>query len=104
MSGWISVFFLSRAIQGIRAAAGAPPLLAHITDATERDPALRPRVMSYFELSLLAWLAFGSLVGAQLSHVSHTSASVTVVLLYLLCAGLLYFGVAGSRGHAVMKR
>src|SRR5258708_27717749 len=57
MSGWVSIFFLSRAIEGLGAAGGAPPLLAHITDVTERDPALRARAMSYFELSLLAGLA-----------------------------------------------
>src|SRR5713226_5589667 len=99
MSGWVSIFFLSRAIEGLGAAAGAPPLLAHITDVTERDPALRARAMSYFELSLLAGLAVGGLVGAQLWHLFNTSAFATVASIYLLCAGLLYFGAAGSRGH-----
>ncbi len=99
MSGWVSIFFLSRAIEGLGAAAGAPPLLAHITDVTERDPALRARAMSYFELSLLAGLAVGGLVGAQLWHLFHTSAFATVAAVYVLSAGLLYFGAAGSRGH-----
>src|SRR5258708_28710768 len=99
MSGWVSIFFLSRAIEGLGAAGGAPPLLAHITDVTERDPALRARAMSYFELSLLAGLAAGGLVGAQLWHIFHTSAFATVASVYLLSAGLLYFGAAGSRGH-----
>src|SRR5215469_7460201 len=49
MTRWVSIFFLSRAIEGIGAAAGAPPLLAHITDVTDRDPRLRARAMSYFE-------------------------------------------------------
>src|SRR5258708_34169841 len=62
MSGWVGIFFLSRAIEGLGAAAGAPPLPAHITDVTERDPALRARAMSYFELSLLARVARGVLL------------------------------------------
>src|SRR5258708_35831091 len=99
MSGWVGIFFLSRAIEGLGAAAGAPPLLAHITDVTERDPALRARAMSYFELSLLAGLAVGGLLGAQLWHIFHNRAFATVASVYLLSAGLLYVGAAGSRGH-----
>src|SRR6516165_8946067 len=99
MTGWISIFFLSRAIEGIGAAAGAPPLLAHITDVTDRDPALRARAMSYFELSLLAGLALGGLMGAQLWRMFETSAFGTVAAVYLTSAGLLYFGTAGSEGR-----
>ena len=99
MSGWIGIFFLSRAIEGLGAAAGVPPLLAHITDVTEHDPALRARAMSYFELSLLAGLALGGLIGAQLWHNFHTGAFAAVASIYLLCAGLLFFGAAGSKGH-----
>ena len=99
MSGWAGIFFLSRAVEGLGAAAGVPPLLAHITDVTEHDPALRARAMSYFELSLLAGLALGGLIGAQLWHIFHTGAFAAVASVYLLCAGLLYFGAAGSRGH-----
>ena len=72
MTGWVSIFFLSRAIEGLGAAAGAPPLLAHITDVTEGDPALRARAMSYFELSLLAGLALGGLARrSTLARFSH---------------------------------
>lgn len=99
MSGWTGIFFLSRAIEGLSASAGAPPLLAHITDATEGDPALRARAMSYFELSLLAGLAVGGVIGAQLWRVFHTNAFAAVASVYLLCAGLLYIGAAGSKGH-----
>jgi MFS family permease len=99
MSGWVSIFFLSRAIEGMGAAAGAPPLLAHITDVTDHDLALRARAMSYFELSLLAGLALGGLVGAQLWRVFHTTAFATVAFVYLMSAGLLYFGAAGSQGR-----
>ena len=99
MTGLISIFFLSRAIEGVGAAAGVPPLLAHITDVTDRDPALRARAMSYFELSLLAGLALGGLMGAQLWRIFQTSAFATVAAVYLISAGQLYFGAAGSKGR-----
>jgi MFS family permease len=99
MTGLVSIFFLSRAIEGIGAAAGAPPLLAHITDVTDRDPALRARAMSYFELSLLAGLALGGLMGAQLWRIFHATAFATVAFVYLVSGGLLYFGASGSKGR-----
>lgn len=99
MTGWVGIFFVSRTIEGFAASAAVPPLLAHITDVTDGDPALRARAMSYFELSLLAGLALGGLIGAQLWHVFQTSAFATVASVYLLCAGLLYFGAAGSKSH-----
>ncbi|HVH85465.1 MAG TPA: MFS transporter, partial [Terriglobales bacterium] len=66
MTGLVSIFFISRGIEGIGAAAVAPPLLAHLTDVTDHKSALRAKVMSYFELSLLAGLALGGLVASQL--------------------------------------
>jgi MFS family permease len=99
MTGWVSVFFLSRTMEGFAASAGVPPLLAHITDVTDGDAALRARAMSYFELSLLAGLALGGLIGAQLWHVFHTSAFAAVASIYLVCAGLLYYGAAGSKSR-----
>ena len=99
MTGWVSIFFVSRTIEGFAASAGVPPLLAHITDVTDGDSALRARAMSYFELSLLAGLALGGLIGAQLWHVFHTSAFATLASVYLMCAGLLYYGAAGSKSH-----
>ena len=99
-SGLTSVFFLSRTAEGLGAAAGVPPLLAHLTDVTDGDPALRSRVMSYFELSLLAGLAFGGLLGSQLWSVFHRGAFAAVAAVYLLCSVLLYFGAAGSRSHS----
>ena len=99
MSGWVSIFFLSRAIEGLGAAAGAPPLLAHITDATEGDARSRAWAMSYFELSLLAGLAIGGLAGAQLWRAYHSNAFAAVAAIYLLSAGFFYFGAAGSQGH-----
>ena len=46
MSGHISIFFLSRPLEGVGAAAIAPSLLAHLTDVTADDYALRARVMT----------------------------------------------------------
>ncbi len=93
------IFFLSRSIEGLGAAATTPSLLAHLTDVTDRNHALRARVMSYFELSLLAGLALGGLAGAQLWRFVDTRAFSAVALLYILSAGLLFFGTAGSRSH-----
>jgi predicted MFS family arabinose efflux permease len=55
--------------------------------------------MSYFELSLLAGLALGGLLGSQLWSVFHTSAFAAVASIYFLCAWLLFFGAKGSRGY-----
>jgi predicted MFS family arabinose efflux permease len=99
MTGLVSIFFISRGIEGIGAAAVAPPLLAHLTDATDHEPALRAKVMSYFELSLLAGLALGGLVAGQLWRRIGTGAFAAVALIYILSAGLLYAGAVGSRSH-----
>jgi MFS family permease len=99
MSGQVSIFFLSRALEGVGAAAIAPSLLAHLTDVTADDYALRARVMSYFELSLLAGLGLGGLVGSQLWRVCGAVAFSIVAVAYLLCAGFLFLGAIGSRGY-----
>lgn len=99
MTGSPGIFFVSRTAEGLGAAAGVPPLLAHLTDVTGGDPALRARVMSYFELSLLAGLALGGLLGSELWRALHTRAFAAVAGAYLLCAALLFYGTIGSRGH-----
>jgi len=93
------IFFLSRSLEGLGAAATTPSLLAHLTDVTDRNHALRARVMSYFELSLLVGLALGGLAGAYLWRFLDARAFSAVALLYSLSAGLLFFGAAGSRSH-----
>jgi len=93
------VFFLSRTLEGVGAAGVAPSLLAHLTDVTDGNPSLRARVMSYFELSLLAGLALGGLIAAQLWHLLSRGAFAAVAAVYILCAGLLFAGGVGSRGH-----
>lgn len=97
LSGWVGIFFASRAMEGIAAAAGIPPLLAHITDVTEGDLSLRARAMSFFELSLLAGLAFGGLAATQLWKALGTGAFPAVAILYLVCAGAIYTATAGGR-------
>ncbi len=99
MSGRTGVFFLSRTLEGVGAAGVAPSLLAHLTDVTDGRPSLRARVMSYFELSLLAGLALGGLIAAQLWHLLNRGAFAAVASVYVLCAGLLFLGAVGSRGH-----
>jgi len=103
MTGLVSMFFVSRGLEGIGAAAVAPPLLAHLTDVTDDKPAMRVKVMSYFELSLLVGLALGGLVAAQLWHRLNTRAFGAVALVYVVSAVLLYFGAIGSRSHGREK-
>lgn len=99
MTGLVSIFFISRGLEGIGAAAVAPPLLAHLTDVTDHVPDLRAKVMSYFELSLLAGLALGGLVAGQLWRWLGTDAFGAVALVYVMSAALLYAGAVGGRSH-----
>ena len=103
MTGLVSIFFVSRGLEGMGAAAVAPPLLAHLTDVTERQPELRAKVMSYFEVSLLAGLALGGLVAGQLWRRLGTRAFAAVAIIYVVSAMLLYAGAAGSRSHGHEK-
>lgn len=93
------VFFLSRTVEGLGTASVTPSLLAHLTDSTDGNHPLRARVMSYFELSLLAGLALGGVVGAQLWRWLHTGAFAAIASVYLASGGLLFWGAAASRGH-----
>jgi predicted MFS family arabinose efflux permease len=99
MSGFVSIFFLSRSLEGLGAAAVAPPLLAHLTDATENKAGLRAKVMSYFELSLLAGLALGGVLAGQLWRLLGVKAFAATALVYVISASLLYAGAVGSRSH-----
>jgi MFS family permease len=99
MSHAVTIFFLSRAMEGIGAAAVSTSLLAHLTDVTQGSHTLRARVMSYFELSLLGGLALGGLAGGQLWRIFQMRAFSFAALAYLACTGLLVLGAVGSRGH-----
>lgn len=94
ISGSTSIFFLSRLLEGIGAAAIVPALLAYLTDATDGRPALRVQAMSYFELTLLSGLALGGILAAQLFRVLHASAFTAVALAYLLCAAILFTSIS----------
>ena len=99
LSSHIPVFFLSRMLEGIGVAAVTPPLLAYLAESTAHDAGLRARVMSFFELTLLAGLALGGLVGSQLWQHFAVKAFSLVALAYILCAVLLFVGAKGSQSH-----
>ena len=94
-SGSTSTFFLSRLLEGVGVAAIVPALLAYLTDATECRPALRVRVMSYFELTLLAGLALGGIVAGQLFRILNSGAFSVVAVVYLACAAILFSSISG---------
>ncbi len=100
LSGQVGVFFLSRALEGVAVAAITPPLLAWLAEATAGNRTLRARVMSFFELSLLAGLALGALVGSEFWQHFRAGAFGLVAGGYFVCAVLLFFGAKGSRSHS----
>ena len=55
--------------------------------------------MSYFELSLLAGLALGGIVGSRLWAAFHTGAFAALALLYGVAALLLFVGSVGGVAH-----
>ncbi len=101
----IPLFFVSRAMEGFGAAASVPSTLAYLTDITERSPKLRARVMSYFELTLLAGIALGSPVGGKLWQMFRQHAFTGAASAYLISAVLLGFGATALRnqsgGHVI---
>lgn len=99
LSGKVPVFFLSRAFEGIAVAAITPPLLAYLADTTAHDGTLRARVMSFFELSLLAGLALGGLVGSEFWLHFRTGAFGLIAGGYVACAVLLFFDAKDSQSH-----
>jgi MFS family permease len=99
MSGLVPIFFLSRSLEGVAAAAVTPPLLAYLTESTADDARLRARVMSFFELSLLAGLALGGLVGSEFWRQFGVHAFSAVAVGYIMGAALLGLGAKGARNH-----
>ncbi|HVB55468.1 MAG TPA: MFS transporter [Candidatus Acidoferrales bacterium] len=95
----VGVFFLSRTLEGMGVAAVTPPLLAYLADATTHEASLRARVMSFFELSLLAGLALGGLMGSEFWQHFHVKSFSLVALAYIVCAALLAWGAKGSTSH-----
>jgi MFS family permease len=99
LSSHVSVFFLSRTLEGIGVAAVTPPLLAYLAESTSHNSGLRARVMSFFELTLLAGLALGGLMGSQFWRRFDVHAFSLVALAYVACALLLFVGAKGSQSH-----
>lgn len=97
------VFFVSRALEGIGAAAIVPALLAYLADMTQGKPALRVRAMSYFELTLLAGIALGGLFAAQLFRGLGASAFTAVALLYVVCAAILLLNVSAKKVRHIVN-
>jgi MFS family permease len=98
-TGRTAIFFLSRGVEGLSLATSGPALLAHLTDATDGNPRLRARVMSFFELTFLAGLAIGGVAGSQLWRLLSNHAFATVASGYVVAAGLLAYAAVGSRGY-----
>lgn len=101
----LSIFYGSRLLEGIGAAAVTPSLLAYLADSTERDARRRARVMSLFELTLLAGLALGGVMATQFWQRFSVRAFGLVAAAYLLAAVLLAVSVKVSeehRSHAVL--
>ncbi len=97
MTGAPAVLFLSRGLEGVGVAAGGPALLAHLTDSTDGRPALRTRVMSFYELAFLAGIALGGVLAAELWRRMHAEAFGAVAVLYLACAFLFLVAASDSR-------
>lgn len=93
------IFYFSRALEGVGVAAVTPPLLAYLAQSTAHSSSLRARIMSFFELSLLAGLALGGVVGSQLWTHFHLHSFSLLALVYATCALLLFAGAKGTRAH-----
>lgn len=96
------VFYFSRALEGVGVAAVTPPLLAHLAQSTRHSSSLRARVMSFFELSLLAGLALGGVIGSQFWARFQLRSFSLLALVYVACALLLFIGARGARSHGSM--
>jgi MFS family permease len=96
-----SIFFASRTLEGLSAAAVVPALLAYLTVETEGDPSLRVKVMSFFELTLLAGLGLGGVVASQFYRHWGPGSFFAVGGIYLLCSILIFTGAIGRRRVAI---
>jgi MFS family permease len=96
-----SIFFASRTLEGLSAAAVVPALLAYLTVETEGDPSLRVKVMSFFELTLLAGLGLGGVVASQFYRLWGVKSFFAVGSIYLFCSVLIFTGAIGRRRVAI---
>ena len=101
ISGLVLIFYVSRALEGVAAAAISPAILAYLTDVTKRQPAIRSRVMALFELSLLVGLALGTLVGGVVWEMMATASFSWMAMVYLLTAVLFYGGAIETQALSI---
>lgn len=92
----VQVFFIARALEGIAASAQAPSILAYLTDATEKT-GRRGRILSFFELSLLASIALGGPGAASLWRGFGVRAFTGVATIYIASAFCFVIGVVGDK-------
>lgn len=95
VSGLISIFFFSRLLEGLSAAAVTPAILTHLSDVTAGKKLIRGRVMGLFELSIFAGAALSGLIGSQLWDRYATTAFSLLALVYGFVAILFYWGASG---------
>ena len=94
LSSAVGIFFVSRALEGLAAAAATPAVLTHLTAVTQPNPASRGRIFGLFEVSLLVGLALGGLVAGTLWDSVGTTAFSLVAGLYFIAAILFYWGAS----------
>jgi predicted MFS family arabinose efflux permease len=92
----IPLVFLSRIVQGAGLAAVTPPLLVALAGATRQAPSRRARLMGLFELSMLAGLALGGLVGSQL-WVRLRVMGFALLAMLALASAVIFLLAAGDR-------
>ena len=61
---WLLV--ITRLLEGLSTASSVPATLGYISEATVGRPALRARVIGFFEITLVGGIALGALVGSYL--------------------------------------
>jgi len=103
LAGNIPLFFASRLVLGTGLAAVTPPLLVALTRTSEQVPSRRARLMGLFELSMLAGLALGGLVGSELWVRLSVMGFALLALLALACAVAFLLTATDRRTQAPLR-
>lgn len=99
----LSMFMLSRILEGISSASTTPSTLAELTGLTESHPEDRGRVMSWFEISIFAGVALGILISGQLWDSYFENSFALMFLCYLVAAVVFYFAASPNTSAKVAK-